>query len=245
VTIIGADQSPAPPYQARCPGTVPPPWWNPDNTGAGALAGMIAVGATDSSDVIASFSSHGPVTWMNVTPYNDFVYPPGLTKPEVVAPGVNIKSLSRTGGYVQMSGVSWACAHAAGAIALLLSRDSMMSPVAVDSVLELSAVPLGAPRKDNVYGAGRINVYAAVGLAEAENRESGIQKRSPTVVRGILRVPVSSRFVHYSLFDQTGRAVASLNSGSNDLSRLAPGVYFLRCAGESGSAAGHEVLVLR
>jgi len=51
---------------------------------------------------------------------------------------------------------------------------------------------------------------------------------APTIVRGVLFLPVSLFTLHSSLFDMTGRQVMSLRPGANDISRLSPGVYFVR-----------------
>jgi hypothetical protein len=53
-------------------------------------------------------------------------------------------------------------------------------------------------------------------------------KLGATVVRGVLHLPVSLFTIHTSLFDMTGRQVMTLRPGVNDVSRLAPGVYFIR-----------------
>ncbi|MBM3314320.1 hypothetical protein FJY71_00565 [candidate division WOR-3 bacterium] len=241
VTFIGADQTPPPPLQARCPGNVPPPWWNPDNSGQGALAGMIAAGATDSLDQIASFSAKGPVTWMNVPPYNDFVHPPGLTKPEVSAPGVSIKSCALGGGYAVQSGVSWAAAYTTGTLALMLSADTTLLPSGLDSILELTAVDLGPSRKDNSFGAGRIDALAAVlritGVDEGRPG-AGRPQHDATVARGSLGVGAGHLQV---LLDISGRIAMYLRPGANDVSRLEPGVYFLRGA----ALAAAKLVVLR
>ncbi|MEO0078772.1 MAG: S8 family serine peptidase, partial [candidate division WOR-3 bacterium] len=76
IVAAGNERSLSPPNSCRCPGNVPPPWWNPQNTGTGTLSGIMSIGATDASDNYASFSSRGPVTWANVPPYNDYPYPP-------------------------------------------------------------------------------------------------------------------------------------------------------------------------
>jgi hypothetical protein len=49
-----------------------------------------------------------------------------------------------------------------------------------------------------------------------------------TVIRGVLRLPLSPFTVHASLFDVTGRKVMALHPGPNDVSRIAPGVYFVK-----------------
>jgi len=46
----------------------------------------------------------------------------------------------------------------------------------------------------------------------------------PTVVHGILRLPQPASG---TLLDASGRAVLALKPGPNDVSRLAPGVYFI------------------
>ena len=155
-----------PPNACRCPGNVPPPWWNPQNTGTGELSGIVSIGATDSNDSIASFpfwgSSPGPVTWSSVAPFNDYSYPPGLSRPDVSAPGVDVKSCLRGGGYTTMSGTSMATPHVAGTVCLMLSKNPDLLPEEVDSILEITAVDRGPAGKDNDFGAGRIDAFAAV-----------------------------------------------------------------------------------
>jgi serine protease AprX len=150
------------PNSCRCPGNAPPPWWNPQNRGVGTLSGIVSIGATDSTDAIAYFSSPGPVTWSSVPPYSDYPYPPGLTRPDVSAPGEDVKSCAMGGGYVEMSGTSMATPHTAGAVCLLMSKNPELSPAEVDSILEVTAVDFGPVGKDTDFGAGRIDALAAI-----------------------------------------------------------------------------------
>lgn len=129
----------------------------------GDVPDMITVGATDCNDSIASFSSVGPITWQNIPPYNDFPYPPGKIKPTICAPGVNTKSTYfDCSGYTQMSGTSMATPHIAGAIALMLEANPALDQFSTKDILQATAIDLGAPGEDNIYGAGRVDAYEAV-----------------------------------------------------------------------------------
>ncbi len=150
----------ATPNNLRIPGACPPPYPHPQNGSPGGLSCVISVGATDVNDNLASFSSTGPSTWQNVPPWNDYVYPPGLTDPDICAPGVNITSLNyqSDNGYVSgWQGTSMATPHIAGAIALMLDKNPNLTPRAIDSILEnFGCVDLGRPGKDSLFGAGRL-----------------------------------------------------------------------------------------
>ncbi len=112
----------------------------------------IAIGATDSSDTIAYFSSRGPVTLGGQT----------YIKPDVSAPGLNIISTFPGGGYDYMSGTSMATPHVSGTAALMLENNPSLTPSRVKQILEGTSVDRGSTGKDNSYGSGRINAYQAV-----------------------------------------------------------------------------------
>jgi hypothetical protein len=161
----GNESGIAPPNSCRCPGNVPSPWRHPANGATGAQSNIISIGATDSLDQIGSFSSLGPVTWQTIPPFNDYAYPPGLTKPDVSAPGVYIKSLNyaSNNGYLDgWDGTSMATPHAAGTVALMLQKNPFITQIQADSILQMTAVDLGVAGKDNTFGSGRINALAAV-----------------------------------------------------------------------------------
>jgi serine protease AprX len=147
----------------RIPGNVPGPWHHPSD-GTGGQSGVISIGATDNSDAAASFTSIGPAAWDTVPPYNDYPDPPGLTKPDVAAPGVNIFSTYNTSdqAYTTMSGTSMATPCAAGVVALMLSKNPTLLPWQVDSILQMTVRPLGTQPKNNTFGTGRISAYQAV-----------------------------------------------------------------------------------
>jgi cell wall-associated protease len=134
----------------------------------GSLENVIAVGATDNTDVRASFSNYG-------------------TGIDVVAPGVNIYATDRQGAigyntssdttgnyYANFSGTSAACPNTAGVVALILSVNPNLTQVQVRQILESNTDKIsgytyssnvsGQPNGtwNNEVGYGRINAYKAV-----------------------------------------------------------------------------------
>lgn len=160
------------PYNIWSPGDCPPPHLHEDQmVNGGGTSCVICVGAVYNSDVLGDFSSEGPATWSGVAPYNDYPYSSGsstnigLIRPDVCAPGVNVKSLdfNTTNGYCLKSGTSMATPCVAGVIALMLSKDHELTPEQIDEILENTAVPLSA-HKSNDFGSGRIDALAAVNM---------------------------------------------------------------------------------
>ncbi len=153
------------PSNVRTPGDVPAPWLHPDQPDTGTRSAVVCIGATNQSDNIAGFSSRGPVTWQNVSPYNDYQYSPGegLIRPDVVAPGVDVKSLRHNNntGYTTMSGTSMATPGVAGVMALVLSKNPGMTPEEMSQLLEETALPLSA-NKSNTFGSGRVDALEAI-----------------------------------------------------------------------------------
>lgn len=112
---------------------------------------VIAVSALDSANKIASFSSRG-------------------SQVDLSAPGVAIPSTYKGNGYATFSGTSMASPHVAAAAALLLSMpkkcdsngSGYCNPDEIKERLESTATDLGSKGKDSLYGAGLINVQAAL-----------------------------------------------------------------------------------
>ncbi len=128
------------------------------------------VGATNSADVIASFSSRGPV----------IVDGSNRLKPDVSAPGVGIRSSVPGNGYAVFDGTSMAGPHVAGLVALLLSASPGLArdPDAIEPVIAGSCVPRttsqtcggipGSMIPNATYGWGRVDALAAVDATAAD-----------------------------------------------------------------------------
>lgn len=132
-----------------------------DTAGApGALTNSYASGAFDSTGRIASFSSRGPGE-------------SGTGKPDVAAPGVNVRSAVPGGGYVAKSGTSMAAPHTAATVALVWSAAPALrgDVTATEELLGASATDVdatgcgGTVARNNVFGEGRLDAYAAVTAA--------------------------------------------------------------------------------
>ncbi len=111
-----------------------------------------AVGATDNLDAIYYYSSRGPNSCGLDVP---------VTYPDVVAPGVNVRTTERYALYTNATGTSLAAPHVSGALALLLSASPELTVAQQRDALSSTAVDLGAIGPDDTYGTGRIDVLAA------------------------------------------------------------------------------------
>lgn len=131
------------------------------------------VGATDMRDGMAGFSSRGPVlTDLSLR-----------IKPDVVAPGVDVRSSLDDNGYGELSGTSMAAPHVAGLAALILSANPALRGRVDElrAIIERSAVPVrfaetcggttDADLPNNTAGHGRIDAVAAVALATGSSVE--------------------------------------------------------------------------
>ncbi len=84
-----------------------------------------------------------------------------LIKPEVSAPGTNVRSATFDGGYSSKTGTSMAAPHVAGAVMLLKEAFPDLLGRDFKEALYLTARDLGIPGEDNAYGMGIIDVDAA------------------------------------------------------------------------------------
>ncbi len=133
----------------------------------GTYDGAFSIGAIDSTNAIAGFSSRGPSTYS------------GHMKPNIVAPGVDVNSSLNGGGYGPKSGTSMATPHVAGVAALLWSAapwlrgnvdetEAVLTSTAhaLTNATTCGGVP-GSSVPNNTFGYGLINAQAAVNEARA------------------------------------------------------------------------------
>lgn len=85
-------------------------------------------------------------------------------KPEVVAPGVDIRTTTINGSYTNSTGTSYAAPHVSGAVALLRQVNPNATVNEIKAALMNSAIDLGEDGEDNTYGWGLIDIPAAMQL---------------------------------------------------------------------------------
>ncbi|HKK88786.1 MAG TPA: S8 family serine peptidase, partial [Saprospiraceae bacterium] len=113
----------------------------------------MTVGALTTSNNIADFSSRGPSRC--------FINGSRPIKPEVSAPGVNVRSSLPGDRYREQQGTSMASPHVAGACLLLMEAFPNLTARVIKEALYFSARDLGDPGEDNDYGRGIIDLERA------------------------------------------------------------------------------------
>ncbi len=111
---------------------------------------IMVIGATTSTDALASFSNTGNLI-------------------DLVAPGAGIRTTIKEGGYGSVSGTSFSAPMAAAAAALIYSINPEFTGYQVEEFLEQGADDLGVSGWDTSYGWGRLNIGNSVLLASAQS----------------------------------------------------------------------------
>lgn len=110
-------------------------------------AKWLTVVSSTSSNILSSFSNSCGVA-------SDFC---------LTAPGSSIKSVKNTGGYSIKSGTSMAAPMVSGVAALVMEAFPYMTVEQIRTIMLTTAIDLGDPGVDSVYGWGLINAAGAVG----------------------------------------------------------------------------------
>ncbi|MGE5100731.1 MAG: S8 family serine peptidase [Deltaproteobacteria bacterium] len=153
---------------------------------------MIPVSATDSNDLITSFSSYGSYVAMS-------------------APGNYIYTTAVGGGYTQGIGTSFASPIVAATVSLMMSANPKLSNTQVESLLYSTATDLGAAGRDIYYGYGRVNAAAAVQAAVGSTTTADTQPPTVSISAPLASATVSGLVsVDVSATDNVGVAKVNL-----------------------------------
>ncbi len=175
----------------------------------GGYAEVIGVGASDDDDLVASFSSRGPSPFAPV-------------KPDVVAPGVHIRSTFHGGGYAIEDGTSSAAPQVSGVVALLRQADPRLTPDQIADLLRRTARPIGTdPLPNSIAGYGLVDAYAAVsaalGAGELAGRVTRVGDGGPVQGAEVAVTAIASGATIRVPTDVTGHYTVPLQSGAYDV----------------------------
>ncbi len=228
-----------------------------DNAAA-IFEGAFSVGASQRNDTIASFSSRGAVT----------IDGSSRLKPNVVAPGVGVRSAVRGGGYSSWNGTSMSGPHVAGVVALIISANPALAGQVetIEAIIEETAKPMlsqqscsgrsGMDVPNNVYGYGRIDALAAVqkALELTTDTEDSVKNTiveifpNPTGISATLKLSGFNGNVEFRLLNAAGQQLQHQNLNVQGLSLqplllndLPSGVYFYQIINDGTSVSGKLV----
>jgi serine protease AprX len=170
-------------------------------------ASAYTVGATTSSDTMASFSSRGPA------------YGTNLVKPDIVAPGYRVRSAyySSDTAYTLMDGTSMATPCVAGGVALLWSAQPCYrrQQDATQTLLGANALKLTSVTEscggnyvvgpNNTWGYGRLDVLSAVNATSCPVPQETAPGTSAAAAmawsdKGTLAWPMNLQATSYTLY---------------------------------------------
>ncbi len=112
-------------------------------------ADVMAVSSIGKTDVISGFSNRGPEI-------------------EITAPGDTIWSTKLNNTYGWSNGTSFAAPQVSAVAGLMLSCNDTLTNAELRNLLQTSAVDLGDPGRDDLYGFGRLDAKRAVEAAGCE-----------------------------------------------------------------------------
>ena len=243
------------PNNITLPAQCPPPYLHEDQmVNPGGRSCVISVGALNDDNTIAAFSSEGPSQWTDVPDFGDYPYASestneiGLIRPDLCAPGVQIKSLDYNSptGYAFLDGTSMATPLVTGTIALMLSKNKELTPEIIDEVLECTAVKL-SEHKSNDFGSGLLDAWAAVQAIDydAVNDQQQEMLVYPNPSIGDFTVTCQG-LKEINVFSLDGKLVQHLET-TNDTEQiqgLKAGIYVLQIMKEN-TVSYHKILKIK
>lgn len=220
-----------------------------------------SVGSTRFDDLISNYSSRGPVT----------IDGSNRIKPNVSAPGEDVRSCILGGNYANFSGTSMAGPHVVGLVALMISANPEIAGYVedIEDIVEQTSIfladsadcgpSIGTDRPNHVYGWGRVNALAAVQAALEWKAPVNSTDAPLQPLVGIAPNPATDavwfQFDHLKgettleILNQEGKRIIQQHwqaqgreSRRVELTGQAAGIYFWKLQSESGVASGKLVV---
>ena len=166
---------------------------------------VAAVDGNNPTWPIADFSSRGPSQCGGDGSL--------LVKPEVSAPGVNVRSCVPGNEYALFSGTSMAAPHVSGVVLLLKEAFPYLPGRDLKLALYYSADDLGEPGEDNTFGNGMIDALAAYEYLIAQGHEPV----PPVAVQNDLMLLEFSKEVRYCDLTVVAGTAKVFNNGTSEV----------------------------
>jgi hypothetical protein len=192
---------------------------NPDNPYA------LTVGATTSSDTLASFSTTGECI-------------------DVAAPGAGVYSTVRGGGYGSVSGTSFSAPIVAGLAGLVISVNPALNGAQVQDIIKRSADDLGDAGRDTQFGWGRVNAARALEMAASETGSGDTQAPNVSILSPATGATVSGTVsLQASATDDTTVASVSFSIDGTSLGTVSQSPYTLSWDSLKVANGSHVLMV--
>lgn len=153
---------------------------------------VFTVGASDNQGGLADFSRRGPSPYPNAT-----------FKPDIVAPGVQIRSAVPGNAYTSFNGTSMAAPHVAGTAALMLEANPSLSLSELEDLLRKTAIPRTDSDYDTSpnqgYGYGSVDAYQAVQAALHAAGKEGTPSADYRAVKGTVQAAKDPKAVQSAI----------------------------------------------
>ena len=175
-----------------------------------ACSNVISVAAIRQNLAKASFSNYGSTI-------------------DIAAPGENIYSTTYNGSYGYMNGTSMASPFVAGVAALILSTNPAYTPNQVETLITSTAIDLGTTGRDDVFGAGLVNVSLSASEIEPEITFESITK-DPFIVTGTATTQMNYRLsstmnVTFNIYNSSGTLVKTLVNNERKINGVNSAVW--------------------
>ena len=179
---------------------------------SGTLQNCFTVGSIQAEEEgfpISNFSSRGP----SLCPVSNEL----IIKPEVVAPGQQVRSAIGLNEYSSYNGTSMAAPHVAGAVLLLKEAFPEAGGPEILEALYLSATDLGDEGEDNTFGKGIINVLDAFNYMVNE----GFIPTNPAEYQYDLAVsPIQNLSDNYTCDNEFTPSITLYNRGNETINEI-------------------------
>jgi subtilisin family serine protease len=136
----------------------------------------------------------------------------------LAAPGADIFLPAPDEKYQITSGTSFSAAYVSGIAALMLERNPALKPNDLRAILEKTARDLGAPGRDDLFGAGEADAFAAV---TASTAGPAVPLAAVSGIPSSQKAPAPDNASVSRAMNESAPAMASEKSAANTLNRPA------------------------